>query len=118
MLKAIKAMIADDCDEVRMCMLLFKDIMIMVKTRFCLGENKGADQLCSNCKADQRLCFRYMDSTIPFLLKSEISSFQPSAIAAQASLCQTLSKTLKTGFLASWLNLSDTLRMIQCVLCT
>ena len=35
------------------------------KTRFCLCENKGADQLCSNCIADQRLCFRYADRTIP-----------------------------------------------------
>ena len=26
-------------------------------------------------EADQRLCFRYTDSTIPLLLKSEISSF-------------------------------------------
>ena len=31
----------------------------------CIGENKGADQLRSNCEADQRLCFRYSDSTIP-----------------------------------------------------
>ena len=28
-----------------------------------------------NCEADQRLCFRYTDSTIHLLLKSEISSF-------------------------------------------
>ena len=42
---------------------------------FCLGENKGADQLRGNREADQRLCFRYSDSTIPLLLKSEISSF-------------------------------------------
>ena len=27
--------------------------------RICIGENKGADQLRSNCEADQRLCFRY-----------------------------------------------------------
>ena len=27
------------------------------KPDFCLGENKGADQLRSNCEADQRLCF-------------------------------------------------------------
>ena len=26
---------------------------------------KDADQLCSNCTADQRLCFHYTDSTIP-----------------------------------------------------
>ena len=40
-----------------------------------LGENKGADQLRGNREADQRLCFRYSDSTIPPLLNSKISSF-------------------------------------------
>ena len=45
------------------------------KPDFCLCENKGADQLRGNREADQRLCFRYSDSTIPLLLKSEISSF-------------------------------------------
>ena len=39
---------------------------------FRLCENKGADQLCSNCTADQRLCFRYMDSSIPLLLIAKI----------------------------------------------
>ena len=47
----------------------------MGKPTICIGENKGADQLCNNCTADQRLCFRCMDSTILLLLKSEISSF-------------------------------------------
>ena len=37
-------------------------------------EIKSADQLCSDCTADQRLCFRYPDSTIPFLLKSKLLS--------------------------------------------
>ena len=41
----------------------------------CLGENKGADQLRGNREADQRLCFRYTDSTIPLLLKYKISCF-------------------------------------------
>ena len=45
------------------------------KPTICIGENKGADQLRGNREADQRLCFRYSDSTIPLLLKSEISSF-------------------------------------------
>ena len=40
-----------------------------------LLENKDADQLRGNREADQRLCFRYLDSTLPLLLKSEISSF-------------------------------------------
>ena len=47
----------------------------MEKTTICKGENKDADQLRGNLEADQRLCFRYSDSTIPLLLKSEISSF-------------------------------------------
>ena len=31
-------------------------------------------QSCQDREADQRLCFRYIDSTIPLLSKSEISS--------------------------------------------
>ena len=48
----------------------------MRKPDFCHGENKGADQLRSNCEADQCLCFRYTDSTIPPLL---IPKFQESS---------------------------------------
>ena len=47
----------------------------MGKPTICIGENKGADQLRGNREADQRLCFRYTDSTISLLLKSEIASF-------------------------------------------
>ena len=78
----------------------------MRKPDCCLCENKGADQLRSNCEADQRLCFQHRDSTISLLLKSEISSFYPSSVAAQAGLCQIRSETPKTGFLTSWLKLA------------
>ena len=44
------------------------------KPGFCICENKDADQLRGNREADQRLCFRYIDSTIPLLSKSEISN--------------------------------------------
>ena len=74
---------------------------IVRKPDFCLCENKGADQLRSNCEADQRLCFRYSDSTIPLLLIAKISSLLPASVAVQADLCQTWSETPKTGFLAS-----------------
>ena len=47
----------------------------MGKPTICLGENKDADQLRGNREADQRLCFRYSDSIILLLLKSDISSF-------------------------------------------
>ena len=46
----------------------------MRKPDFCICENKDADQLRGNREADQRLCFRYTDSTIPLLRKSKISS--------------------------------------------
>ena len=46
----------------------------MRKPDFGKCENKDADQLRGKREADQRLCFRYMDSTIPRLFKSEISS--------------------------------------------
>ena len=48
--------------------------LVMRKPGFCKCENKDADQLRGNREADQRLCFRYTDSTIPLLPKSEISS--------------------------------------------
>ena len=45
----------------------------MEKPTISIGENKGADQLRGNRKADQSHCLLY--SRIPHLLKSEISSF-------------------------------------------
>ena len=46
----------------------------MRKPAFCICENKDADQLRGNREADQRLCFRYIDSIIPLISKSEVSS--------------------------------------------
>ena len=74
---------------------------VMRKLFFCICENKDADQLRGYCEADQRLCFRYIDGTIPLLSKSEISSRKPSSVAVQPGLCQTWSETPKTGFLTT-----------------
>ena len=71
----------------------------MRKPAFCICENKDADQLRGNHEADQRLCFRYIDSTISLLSKYEISSLWPSSVTVQPGLCQTWSETPKTGFL-------------------
>ena len=65
----------------------------MGKPTICIGKNKDADQLRGYREADQRLCFRYSDSTIPLLLKSEISSFQPASVTVQPDLCRTYSET-------------------------
>ena len=48
----------------------------MSKPAFCICEYKGADQLHDNCAADQRLCFHYIESTIPLIPQSEISSLK------------------------------------------
>ena len=65
----------------------------MRKPTFCICENKDADQLRGNREADQRLCFRYIDSAIPLLRKSEISSLWPSSVAVQPGSCRTRSET-------------------------
>ena len=90
---------------------------IVRKPEFCLCENKGTDQLRSNCEADQRLCFHYTDSTISLLLKCEISSFWPASVTVQVSLCQTWSETPKTSFLASRLICNDCMNCFVCVSC-
>ena len=73
----------------------------MRKSAFCICENKDADQLGGNREADQRLCFRYTDSTIPLLSKSEISSISPSSLIVQPGFGGTWSETPKTGFLTT-----------------
>ena len=71
----------------------------MRKPASCICENKDADQLRGNREADQRLCFRYTDSTIRLLAKSKISRLWASSVALQPGLCRTWSETPKTGFL-------------------
>ena len=73
------------------------------KPDFCICENKSADQLCSNCTADQRLCLRYSDITIPFLLITNISSLNRTSLTAQAGLCRAWSETQTAGVLSQWL---------------
>ena len=60
----------------------------MRKPTFCICENKDADQLSGNREADQRLCFPYIDSTIPLLFKSKISSLYPSSVTVQSGFCR------------------------------
>ena len=82
---------------------------VLRKPAFCICENKDSDQLRGNREADQHLCFRFIDSTIPLLPKSEISNLWPSSVAVQPGLCGTWSETPKTGFLRTrlkWLYLS------------
>ena len=70
----------------------------MRKPTICIGENKDAYQFRGNREADKRFCFRYSVSTIPLLLKSEISSFWPFYVLVQAGLCRTCSETTLLAF--------------------
>ena len=69
----------------------------LYETPLQICKQKDADQLQGDCAADQRICFRSIDSTTPLLPISEISSPLPSSVVVQPGLCQTWSKT---GFLA------------------
>ena len=71
----------------------------MRKPTICMGENKDADQLRGNREADQRLCFRYSDSTFPPLLIPKFSRSWVSSVTVQAGLCWTWSETQIVGFL-------------------
>ena len=74
----------------------------MSNLEFCLCKNKDADQLCSNCRADQRLYFRFLDCTILLLNLSEISSLLLSYVAVQLGLLDLVGNH-NVGFLMSWL---------------
>ena len=64
----------------------------MRKPAFCTCGNKDADKLRGNREAGQRLCFRYMDSTILFFLYTKFI-LQQSSVAVQPDLCRTWSET-------------------------
>ena len=70
------------------------------KTCFSLHmRNEGKDQLRGNPAAYQRLCFRYIDGTIPLLPQTEIASLEPSSVTVQPSLGRTWSETQIQVFL-------------------
>ena len=94
--------------ESLLCEMAVKQELSLVvrKPALCICENKDADQLRGNREADQRLCFRFTDDSIPLLPKSEISSLEPSSVIVQPGLCRTWSESPKTGFLTTRLNYS------------
>ena len=74
---------------------------VMRKPTLCICENKNADQLRGNREADQRLCFRYLDRTIPLLPKYKI--LKPLAISSgcTARFVSDLVRIHIVGFLMS-----------------
>ena len=54
----------------------------MRKPTICICESKGPDQLHSNFEADQRLCFRFSDSTLVEVLMLELDGILASVFRA------------------------------------
>ena len=87
---------------------------VMREPTFCIYENKKADQLHSKCAADQQLCFRYIDSMIPLLYKSVLSSLSPSYVVVQPGLYQTWSESGLVFSRRFSINSMHIQRYIQC----
>ena len=68
--------------------------------------NKGADQPAHPRNLIRTFVFHCLDSLIPLVSKSEISSPYIATVAAQASLSLPWSQTPKTDFLVMRLNFS------------
>ena len=77
------------------------------------ANNKDADQPVHPRSLISTFVVRCLDSIIPVVAISEISSHNLASLAAQAGLCLTWSQTLKTGFLVTTLII---LRLIFCML--
>ena len=63
------------------------------------ANNKGADQPAHPRSLISAFVVRCLDSIIPLVSISEISSLYLASVAAQTGLCLTWSQTPKTGFL-------------------
>ena len=75
----------------------------MRKLFMSYANNKGADQPAHPRSLISAFVVRCLDSIIPLVSISEISSLYLVFVAAQAGLSLTWSQTPKTGFLVTWL---------------
>ena len=67
------------------------------------ANNKGTDQPVHPCSLISTFVVRCLDSIIPLVSLSKISSLLLVSVAEQTGLSLTWSETPKTGFLAMWL---------------
>ena len=91
---------------------------VMSKLTFCMCVNKGADQLRSNCAADQSLCFRCIDSTILFLHPKFQASYHflwLFSLVCVSLVCVRPGRKLLTGFLLMRLLMSLILQSLTIV---
>ena len=78
----------------------------MTKPAFAYANNKGADQPAHPRSLISTPVVRCLDSIIPLVSISEVSSLSLASVAEQTGLSITWSQTPKTGFLVTRLSLS------------
>ena len=81
------------------------------------ANNKGADQTAHPRSLISAFVVHCLDSMIPLVSISEISSLYLASVAAQACLCLSWSQTPKTGVLITWLSCND-YKMSHCLITT
>ena len=89
---------------------------VMRKPVYAVCEQQRRRSACASAQSDQRLYFRCLDSMIPLVSTSEISSLHLVSVAAQAGLCLTWSQTTKTGFLVTRRNYKSCLKFLMILL--
>ena len=109
-----------DCDRPRLKLIhikLIKPLMeicqdyksrIVRKRDFRLCENKGADQLRSNCETDRRLPFRYTDGTISPGLEIFLRTY-----SSCGASCKQFSLVLTAGALVLKIWISKETKIIK-----
>ena len=78
------------------------------------ANNKGADYPAHPCSLNSTFFVRCLDSIIPLVSKSEISSLYLASVAVQAGLSLTWLQTPKTGFLVT---VSNDVDPFDCLVC-
>ena len=73
----------------------------MRKPVYAICEQQRHKTACAYAQSGQRLCFRCLDSIIPLVSLSEISSLYLASVAAQAGLSLPWSQSMKTDFLVT-----------------
>ena len=76
----------------------------MSKHVYAICEQQRRRSAYASAQSDHAFFIRCLDSIIPLVSKSEISSLYLASVAAQAGLSLTWSQTPKTGFLVTRLN--------------
>ena len=81
------------------------------------ANNKGAYQPAYPRSLISTFVIRCLDSMLPLVSISKISSLYLASVAEQAGLCLTLSPTLNTDFLVTWLSQALTTLGVILILC-